>query len=416
MAEVAAAASLIGIITFGLQLSKTLHKYGSMVHAAKEQTGFVATHITLYVRVLSLLQTRLEDEVPIHSSTSVKLVSELCKASSHVLLKIDKKLPKSSSGELSFTQKMKWPLRTDEVRLLVGELEYLKSTLHLLVTILYAGKRVQQVWSVTTLGQMESPALTIVFSNGTSAQQLKPKSSMSRVPNEVLKREERKTQNALLQRFDAAEKLALLRSSKPGRGEQQASADILDWLDSLEQHFSKALPDALVAANSDEDWRSTVSEKSESIFQDLLHDWTTISPQKPTRRHQSKPKKKGNDVDARSHPLVRSSSQTVNPKIPKLTPRKRKVSSQAEDDDSEPQPIEAEPLFSTHVTPLRSPSNFMAIPKSQDTNMCSSTATTLAAVSRNEKLDKKSTKPKVSKVAAPAPSVSLIRGMMYMLS
>ncbi len=60
MAEIAA--SLIGIVTFSVQVTKGLYEFGTTAASAKQQSDYVARHISLYSNVLDMLIERLQEE------------------------------------------------------------------------------------------------------------------------------------------------------------------------------------------------------------------------------------------------------------------------------------------------------------------------------------------------------------------
>ena len=145
MAEVAAVASIVGIAGFGIQLTQTLYEFGSNVSSAREQTGYIARHVDLYSNVLDILTDRLDAEDPILSGAALDLIDELKFQSEEIFTKIEKSLPNPKEGkdDISFLQKVKWNFTKNKVALLVGELDYLRSTVHLLVTIIFTGRQIR---------------------------------------------------------------------------------------------------------------------------------------------------------------------------------------------------------------------------------------------------------------------------------
>ena len=153
MAEVAA--SIIGICTFGVQLTSTLYEFGCTASAAQQQTDRVANHVTLYSSVLEVLADRLNDEEPIISAAAVDLAAELYDQSYDLFNKIKKTLPTRRAGrdDLSLAQHLGWYFKKSKVDLLIGELDSLKGTVQLLATILFTGKKLRHyrsVWSHTS--------------------------------------------------------------------------------------------------------------------------------------------------------------------------------------------------------------------------------------------------------------------------
>lgn len=140
MAEVAA--SLIGIATFGVKLTTTLYEFGADVASAREQTDRIARHLQLYSDVLEVLVERIDDTEPIHSAKALDLVDEIYDQSYDLFDKIRDLMP--NKGErMSFLRKITWNFKKSRVALVVSEIEYLKSTVTLLVTVLFAGKRIR---------------------------------------------------------------------------------------------------------------------------------------------------------------------------------------------------------------------------------------------------------------------------------
>ena len=144
MAETAAVASIVGIATFGIQLTKALYEFGSTVSSATEETSYIARHVDLYANVLDILTERIDDDEPILTDAALDLIEELRYQSNKIFTSIEKLLPTPDVGkeDISFLQKVKWNFTKSKVALLVGELDYLRSTVHLLVTIIFTGKKI----------------------------------------------------------------------------------------------------------------------------------------------------------------------------------------------------------------------------------------------------------------------------------
>lgn len=158
MAEVAA--SIIAISTFGVKLTLTLYDLGSTVSSARQQTDQIAKHVTLYSNVLELLAERLEADAPNISEAAIDLVEELYDQSDELFGRIRALLPrKNGRDDLRLLQKIAWTFKKTKVDLLVGELEYLKSTVQLLVTVIFTGKRIRTYRSVAV------PELCLFFSH-----------------------------------------------------------------------------------------------------------------------------------------------------------------------------------------------------------------------------------------------------------
>jgi hypothetical protein len=153
MAEAAAVASIVGIASFGIQLTKTLYEFGSNVSSATEEANYIARHVDLYANVLDILTERIDDDEPILTDAAFDLIDELQYQSNEIFTKIEHLLPvpKEGKDDISFLQKVKWNFTKSRVALLVGELDYLRSTVQLLVTIIFTGKKMRSHRSVVSI-------------------------------------------------------------------------------------------------------------------------------------------------------------------------------------------------------------------------------------------------------------------------
>ncbi|OAL25863.1 hypothetical protein AYO20_10325 [Fonsecaea nubica] len=143
MAEIGLVASLLGISTFAIQLTTVLYNFGSTASSAREQTDYVARHVTLYSDVLEILAQRIDDDEPIHSRQALDLVNDIYGHSRDLFDKIRDLLP-DRADKVSFVDKIKWNFKKTKVDLLVSEIQYLKSTVNLLVSVLYAGRTIRR--------------------------------------------------------------------------------------------------------------------------------------------------------------------------------------------------------------------------------------------------------------------------------
>ena len=143
MADIAA--SILGIASFGISLTRTLYDFGATAAAAKDQTDYVARNISLYSNVLGLLADTLDEDEPIHSKRALKLVHELYDQSYDLFDRVKRLLPdrKKITDQPSFIQKILWNFKKSKVECLVRELEYLKSTVDVLLHVLTLGKKLR---------------------------------------------------------------------------------------------------------------------------------------------------------------------------------------------------------------------------------------------------------------------------------
>ncbi|KIW68591.1 hypothetical protein PV04_04529 [Phialophora macrospora] len=189
MAEAAAVASIVGIASFGIQLTKALYEFGCNVSSARDEANYIARHVDLYANVLDVLTERIDDDEPILSDAAFDLIDELQCQSKQIFTKIEYLLPvpKEGKDDISFLQKVKWNFTKSRVALLVGELDYLRSTVQLLVTIIFTGKKLR-----SHRRRVKSDK------NGSSAH------------DSDLRRQQIKAQNALLAQNEAQERLLVL--------------------------------------------------------------------------------------------------------------------------------------------------------------------------------------------------------------
>lgn len=150
MAEIALAWSVIGIAASGLQLAQKLYEFGSTFSSAKEEIDDIARHVNSYSTVLDMLADRFKGDVPIIYKKAKVLVNDLDVQSHELFDKIRNVLPQGENGfeEPNLMQKIAWVFKKSKVELLVGEIECLKSTANLLLTVLFAGREIQSYLSV----------------------------------------------------------------------------------------------------------------------------------------------------------------------------------------------------------------------------------------------------------------------------
>ena len=145
MAEVGIAASILGIASFGVRLTLTLYDFGATASAARAQTDRVARNVTHYSNLLELLGERLEDDKHVHSEAALDFIEELSEDSWDLFKSIKKLLPSREHGQdqISLIEKAKWNFKKPRVDALMVEVERLKTSVNLLVQILYAGVKIR---------------------------------------------------------------------------------------------------------------------------------------------------------------------------------------------------------------------------------------------------------------------------------
>lgn len=145
MAEVVS--SIIGISAFGIKFTDALYQFGSDFSTARDQTSRISDRITDYTTILDILSTTIEDEADFVSHEAVVMIQRLCNQSTDLFFDIEDRLParRESSGRdsISFREKIVWNFRKPRFELLLGQLEYVKSNVLLLIMTTLVGRKVR---------------------------------------------------------------------------------------------------------------------------------------------------------------------------------------------------------------------------------------------------------------------------------
>jgi hypothetical protein len=114
-------------------------------HLQPESKLTIGKNVSYYSDVLELLVEQLEHDRPIHSRKAVALAEKLYDHSYDLFERIRDLIPcvRRVRDQISFLQRIAWNFKKTRVALLVGELENLKSTVTLLVQVLYAARQIQ---------------------------------------------------------------------------------------------------------------------------------------------------------------------------------------------------------------------------------------------------------------------------------
>jgi hypothetical protein len=138
MAEFAIATGIVQVAGAGVALTKVLYNFGATASSAGEQTDFIGKNISLYCRVLKTLGQHLKARQPDHTEEALDVAYEIQEQTNNLFEKIRRLLPTSDrdGSGLTLKQKILWNFRKSRVDYLVGQLEYLKSTVNLLLHVL----------------------------------------------------------------------------------------------------------------------------------------------------------------------------------------------------------------------------------------------------------------------------------------
>jgi hypothetical protein len=280
MAEAAAVATVVGIASFGIQLTKILYDFGSTVSGAREETSYIARHVDLYANVLDILTERIDDEEPILTDAALDLIEELHYQSHELFTKIRGLLPGTKVGtdDIPLLERVKWNFRKSKIALLVGELDYLRSTVHLLVTIVFTGRKIQRNRWVSSDRPLKCTTDDITRMRRT-------KSSEKEALQAQLQRLGLKAQNALIDQVLAQDKLTEL------QGPTQNSKPLPAVESKVSQWQSDSPSVNLICANTDAlhnvhatlaryddpaDKQRSLIRQSGDVLRQLLQQWTVV--------------------------------------------------------------------------------------------------------------------------------------------
>lgn len=145
MAEFALATGIIQVAAVGISLVKELYDFSSNACSAAEQVEFVAKNVSLYCTGLRALGKHLENHHSEATTEAEEVALEVHEQSNNLFTKIQNLLPPSrEDGSISSTQKLAWSFRKGRVDYLVSQLEYLKSTVGLLLHILASAPKLRE--------------------------------------------------------------------------------------------------------------------------------------------------------------------------------------------------------------------------------------------------------------------------------
>lgn len=264
MAEVGLAASLLGIASFGVQLTTTLYRFGSTASAAREQTDYIARHVTLYADVLELLAQRIDEDEPIHSPKALALVDEIYDQSADLFDKIKDLLP-NRKDKVNFLQKIKWNFKKIKVDLLVAEIEYLKTTVTLLVSVLYAGKKIRRHKRRRRSKEAEHEVeIQLQRAENAVLEQLNASAARDHLQAKVEEEDEQEASRRPEGEFRPQTSSALVKHVQP-ISILESNTAVVRFKNTIDEATS--LPEE----------RSLVIRHSAGLIEELLHQWTTLA-------------------------------------------------------------------------------------------------------------------------------------------
>ncbi|GIZ49288.1 hypothetical protein CKM354_001232000 [Cercospora kikuchii] len=154
MAEmIGTAASVIQVAEAGFSLATTLYNYDKSVKSAEKDVKKVARDVKLTAKVLQRTHEQLtgDGNGKVCTPEAIHDLVDVLEGCKETFQEVDVALTKSMKTgvngtiTISKTEKMKWPLRSSKLDLLRANLEKLKTTLLLMLSVLAYGAKVTQV-------------------------------------------------------------------------------------------------------------------------------------------------------------------------------------------------------------------------------------------------------------------------------
>ncbi|KAK4500349.1 hypothetical protein PRZ48_008538 [Zasmidium cellare] len=151
------AAGVLQVAEVGFNLATTLYKYASTVKGAERDIKRIARDVKLTSKVLERTHEQLKADKQAQLCTDDALVDleDVLEGCREAFQEVDDALNKSmkpSSGKtvISLAEKLKWPLKQDKLEVLRANLEKLKTTLLLMLSVFAYGSKVQHIHAAKT--------------------------------------------------------------------------------------------------------------------------------------------------------------------------------------------------------------------------------------------------------------------------
>lgn len=145
------AAGILQVAEVGFNLATTLYKYASTVKSAGKDIDRIARDVKLTSQVLKRTHEQLKADQQAQLWTDDALVDleEVLEGCREAFREVDDSLKKSmkpSGGKsgISLADKLKWPLKQDKLEVLRANLEKLKTTLLLMLSVFAYGSQIKQ--------------------------------------------------------------------------------------------------------------------------------------------------------------------------------------------------------------------------------------------------------------------------------
>jgi tetratricopeptide (TPR) repeat protein len=137
--------AVAGVAATGAALSKALFDIYHTVRHTPRDIKDIATYLELLRSVLKELQRVLRKSENVCSPDAGRTIRDLLAQCSQIFDTIESLTAplRHVDGSTSFKEKIKWHFKKDDLNLLKGRLEALKSTIHLLVSIIYLRRQLE---------------------------------------------------------------------------------------------------------------------------------------------------------------------------------------------------------------------------------------------------------------------------------
>jgi hypothetical protein len=124
MAELSLAASIVGLVSLGIQIGQGLNLYIDSASNAKPRVQAIATDIDLAIQVVHELKRTIEDPVSkaLISDSAQRTATSTILQFRRVFEQIERKVPVPGGTGIRAYQKLKWPFTESKVNLLRAEL------------------------------------------------------------------------------------------------------------------------------------------------------------------------------------------------------------------------------------------------------------------------------------------------------
>jgi hypothetical protein len=151
MAELLGAASgILGVAEVGFSLASTLYKYASSVKSAEKELKAIAKDVELTSKVLKQTheQIQKDQDAKLCTNEAIDLTSDVLQGCRDAFQEVDDELNRSikvdggGQSTVSMTSRFKFPLKSNKMELLRANLDKLKTTLLLMLSVLAYGRKI----------------------------------------------------------------------------------------------------------------------------------------------------------------------------------------------------------------------------------------------------------------------------------